>query len=102
MLGLSFDFWMNGHWFPAPPNRDTAQDIFGNAIAVGDTVKLVGTIVSMNLNDAHFQDIVVRPFYPQPVTGNPAAPISATAGVNPNQVPVITYGFHPLQLVKGS
>jgi hypothetical protein len=89
--------WLSGRMLPASTSAvgDTIQDIFGSALAVGNKVKFIGTIVSINPSDAHFQDIVVRPDYPGIV-----GPVSNMDGPAPLQKPVSTYGFHPLMLVK--
>jgi hypothetical protein len=100
MLALEFaQDWIQGRWLPPgyssniPVAGNSLTDIFGVAITVGAKVKLIGTVTSMNPTDPHFQDIEIRPDYPQ------SAIIAPEAGVFPQNIPVKSYKFHPLQLI---
>jgi hypothetical protein len=101
MLGLIIvDFWLFGKWLPAgfagtPTSPgDPAIDIFGQTIAVGNKVKLIGTVTAINQFDAHFQDITFTPDYPQSTV------VQNIQGVAPQQQPIVSVRAHPLQLVK--
>ena len=91
-------FWLSGRWLPSgyvspPLVGNSLMDIFGTAIAVGSMVKLVGKVTSVDANSHHFQDIEVTPSYPQSNLVEPSS------GKFPQNVPVTTYRFHPLQLI---
>ena len=91
--------WLSGRWlpsgYPAPVTTpgDTLKDIFGNTISVGSMVKLIGTVTAMNPMDPHFQDITIKPYFPQSVF------VTNEAGVFPQNQPSATFQAHPLQLM---
>ena len=100
MLGMiAAPEWLSGRWIPAgyaaPASAgDSLSDIFGQTLAVGTMVKLIGTITAINPMDPHFQDITITPQFPQ------SGLVSPEAGVFPQNIPVKSYQFHPLQLMK--
>jgi hypothetical protein len=69
-----------------PSGGDAMKDINDVAIAVGSTVKLVGTVVSINANDPHFQDLIIALIHPNGY--GPASGVIVRA--------------HPLNVVVGS
>jgi hypothetical protein len=95
------DNWLQGRWFIVPPaTGGYSKDIFGQSITVGSKVKLVGTVVSLNPNDTHFQGIAIYPDYPSPDGPVPGAVVNPVAGESPLQQPSPVYHFDPLQLIK--
>lgn len=46
------------------PGQDSPNDANGVAITVGATVKLVGTVASLNLFDNRFNDVVITLSHP--------------------------------------
>jgi len=98
MLALELaDFWLTGRLFIPEVAPELAKDIFGQTITVGCKVKFIGTVTSINLNEPHFNGIVMTPDYP-PYTGIPQV-VQPMSGPAPLQKPVVQYGFDPLQLV---
>lgn len=78
--------WMVGTWYVQGPTGDVMKDVNGVALTVGATVKLVGTITSLNANDPHFGDVAITLLHPNGTDPKAAAQITA----------------YPLQLVVGS
>ena len=99
-LALEMDsMWNSGRWIPTgygslTPVSDALTDIFGQTLAVGSYVKMIGVVTAMNPSDPHFQDITIAPLFPQ------SGLVSPQAGVFPLSSPVKSYQFHPLQLMK--
>jgi len=92
------DDWLSGKWLPtgygiSSSPGDALKDIFGQTISVGSMVKLIGTVTAMNPTDPHFQDITITPAFPQ------SSVVAPEAGVFPQNIPVKSYQFHPLQLM---
>lgn len=106
MLALEMaDFWLNG-LFPILVT-DSNKDIYGQTITVGATVKFVGIVTAMNLNDPHFGDIQVMPAHPGAATfisdvQTGMEPQSPNFPVSNSQLPSGPFGFHPSQLIVGA
>ena len=100
-LEMSFN-WLTGRMYIPETAPEQPKDIFGQTITVGSKVKFIGTVTSINLNEPHFNGIVVTPDYPPFVglQGGLGVPMQAMSGPTPMQKPTVQYGFDPLQLVK--
>ena len=100
MLGmLAAPEWLSGRWIPSGYSSpaaagDSLSDIYGQTLAVGSIVKMIGTVTAVNPMDPHFQDITVTPMFPQ------SGLVAPEAGVFPQNIPSKSYSFHPLQLMK--
>lgn len=79
---------LQGNWLIPPIVGSNLKDINGTTITVGATVKMVGTVLSVNSIDGHFSNVVVTP-------NNPTPDQKTT-------VPKTPVAFHPLQLIVGS
>lgn len=89
MLGIGLAPFMSGLWgklvFP-PSDGPYLMDANGTTLTVGQTVKLVGVITSLNQSAAHFDGVSVRATHPN--------------GSGPNVGEIFT--IDPQQLVVGS
>jgi hypothetical protein len=99
MAPLDF-MWMAGRWLPSgyvtPGINDAMVDVFGQAITVGATVKLICKVIALNPSNTHFQDVTLKPIYPD------SALVENECGVYPQNIPSKVTFAHPLQLVVGS
>ncbi len=76
-------FELGGAWLQQGFGPYAVRDINGTLIAVGNTVKLVGTVISVNPSDSHYMEVVFQPVHPgsipyPPQQGNylmPTAPL---------------------------
>ena len=68
MLALTFaSFMLSGAWPATIVGPPVPRDVNGVIITVGATIKLVGTVLSVNGADGHGMGIVFQPLNP---TGN--------------------------------
>ena len=104
LSGIIDSFWTFGKWIPggysptpsATSPGDTMQDIFGSTLAVGNKVKLIGTITALDPVNAHFSDVTFTPDYPQ----NPGLVPGLAGQPFPKDELVKSVKCHPLQLMK--
>lgn len=80
--------WMSGLWgklsFP-PPAGQWLIDANGVALTMGQTVKLVGTVVSLSAVGTHFDGVGVQMIHP---TGAASPNYGETFFVDPSQLVV--------------
>lgn len=87
LASLGLFQWMSGLW-TTPLNQPAAGvrliDVNGTTLTMGQTVKLVGTVVSLNAVDPHFSSVGVQLIHP-----NGQGPlVGETFFVDPSQVVV--------------
>lgn len=63
MFSIIAMYWMNGAWYVAP-TLPSVRDINGRILNVGDMVKIVGMVVSINQTDAQYGSVAVLPEFP--------------------------------------
>lgn len=95
-------FWLANAWLPAPVAGQTLRDVNGVALAVGQTVKIVGTITALTASDPHFSGISFTPLHPNGslIVPNATDSVDRTLGATGTK-PVIYY-FDPTQIIVGS
>lgn len=84
-MGCLLCMWMAGTWYNPGPSTPM-RDVNGVVLAIGQTIKLVGTIIAMNPNDVYYGSITCQLLHP-----NGLGPLVGA-----------TYQIHPLQIVVGS
>src|SRR5208282_1654609 len=57
-------FELSGAWVQIPFGPGPIKDINGVVITLGATVKLVGTVVSLNASDGHYMGVQFQPIHP--------------------------------------
>lgn len=85
MLGLTLHL-MSGVWAGYSSTPRPITDINGKALVAGDTVKMVGTIVSVDPLGAHFNAVVIKPTHPE----------------GDKNLTGVTFSVDPKQLLYGS
>ena len=109
MLAMIFDdFWAaSASSWPVQLVGTVPQDIYGNTITIGSTVKLVGIVTAINVTDSHYGEIQVTPAHPGtvgpfiPDTQTGQNPQSPNFPVSNPQLTSAPFGFHPKQLITG-
>jgi hypothetical protein len=61
---IAASMWLAGSWYQIPFGPGPIKDINGVVITVGATVKLVGTVVSLNPSDGHYMGVIFQPIHP--------------------------------------
>jgi hypothetical protein len=87
---------------PQLPIGDSLTDYNGNAITVGATVKLIGTVTAVNALSQHYRDITVQLSYPVTGVAQPQPQPPADGGFNTQPGSVLTINVPGCVLIVGS